>query len=113
MNAHFGSPFAYDTSHRYALTHAIKKSDLYFSLWASCNELRGGMDASVIAPVSAGRGVIIGPLDDASASGVNPACLSRQDPDCLIHSPVSGIVQRHNAGRIAPLGSSTCRDGRF
>ncbi len=25
---------------------AIKKSDLYFSLWASCDELRGGMDAS-------------------------------------------------------------------
>jgi type I restriction enzyme M protein len=25
---------------------AIKKSDLYSTLWASCNELRGGMDAS-------------------------------------------------------------------
>ncbi|MFC6619522.1 type I restriction-modification system subunit M [Deinococcus radiophilus] len=25
---------------------AVKKSDLYSSLWASCNELRGGMDAS-------------------------------------------------------------------
>ena len=25
---------------------AIKKSDLYFSLWASCDALRGGMDAS-------------------------------------------------------------------
>ncbi len=24
---------------------AIKKSDLYSSLWASCDELRGGMDA--------------------------------------------------------------------
>ncbi|HNI65451.1 MAG TPA: type I restriction-modification system subunit M N-terminal domain-containing protein, partial [Pseudomonadales bacterium] len=24
----------------------IKKSDLYASLWASCDELRGGMDAS-------------------------------------------------------------------
>ena len=24
----------------------IKKSDLYSSLWASCDELRGGMDAS-------------------------------------------------------------------
>jgi hypothetical protein len=23
---------------------AIKKSDLYSSLWASCDELRGGMD---------------------------------------------------------------------
>ena len=25
---------------------AIKKSELYSSLWSSCNELRGGMDAS-------------------------------------------------------------------
>src|SRR3954447_11162326 len=25
---------------------ALKKSDLYRSLWASCDELRGGMDAS-------------------------------------------------------------------
>ena len=25
---------------------AIKKSELYNSLWASCNELRGSMDAS-------------------------------------------------------------------
>jgi len=25
---------------------AIKKSNLYSSLWASCDELRGGMDAS-------------------------------------------------------------------
>lgn len=25
---------------------AIKKSDLYASLWASCDALRGGMDAS-------------------------------------------------------------------
>src|SRR5262245_11978469 len=25
---------------------ALKKSDLYSSIWASCNALRGGMDAS-------------------------------------------------------------------
>ncbi|MCC6782509.1 MAG: SAM-dependent DNA methyltransferase, partial [Planctomycetes bacterium] len=25
---------------------AIKKSQLYASLWSSCDELRGGMDAS-------------------------------------------------------------------
>ncbi|WP_436662128.1 type I restriction-modification system subunit M N-terminal domain-containing protein [Acinetobacter sp. P1(2025)] len=25
---------------------AIKKTELYSSLWASCDELRGGMDAS-------------------------------------------------------------------
>ncbi len=25
---------------------AVKKSELYSSLWSSCDELRGGMDAS-------------------------------------------------------------------
>ena len=28
------------------LTMALKKSQLYSSLWQSCDELRGGMDAS-------------------------------------------------------------------
>lgn len=28
------------------MTAALKKSDLYSSLWKSCDELRGGMDAS-------------------------------------------------------------------
>ena len=32
--------------HQQGLFVAIKKSDLYSSLWASCDELRGGMDAS-------------------------------------------------------------------
>ncbi len=31
---------------RYPLPMAIKKSELYSSLWKSCDELRGGMDAS-------------------------------------------------------------------
>src|SRR5207237_7717478 len=31
---------------RGSLTMAIKKSELYSSLWQSCDELRGGMDAS-------------------------------------------------------------------
>jgi type I restriction enzyme M protein len=31
---------------RVAVEMAIKKSELYSSLWASCDELRGGMDAS-------------------------------------------------------------------
>ena len=26
---------------------ALKKTELYSSLWASCDELRGGMDASL------------------------------------------------------------------
>ncbi len=25
---------------------ALKKTEIYSTLWASCNELRGGMDAS-------------------------------------------------------------------
>jgi hypothetical protein len=29
---------------------AIKKSELYSSLWKSCDELRGGMDASQYIP---------------------------------------------------------------
>lgn len=30
---------------------AVKKNELYSSLWASCDELRGGMDASqYVAP---------------------------------------------------------------
>jgi type I restriction enzyme M protein len=28
------------------LKDALKKSDLYSSIWASCDELRGGKDAS-------------------------------------------------------------------
>ena len=28
---------------------AKKKSDIYSSLWASCDELRGGMDASLMS----------------------------------------------------------------
>lgn len=30
---------------------AIKKSELYASIWASCDELRGGMDASQFFPL--------------------------------------------------------------
>ena len=28
---------------------AIKKSELYSTLWRSCDELRGGMDAEVVS----------------------------------------------------------------
>jgi hypothetical protein len=47
---------AFDGAYRYKVTSLSKvanrtpcpskKSDLYSSLWASCDELRGGMDAS-------------------------------------------------------------------
>jgi len=36
---------------------AIKKSDLYSSLWASCDELRGGMDVSTVVAWLASVGV--------------------------------------------------------
>jgi hypothetical protein len=36
----------YTRSRRDELTVALKKSELYSSLWSSCDELRGGMDAS-------------------------------------------------------------------
>ena len=35
-----------ETSENYKWIMAVKKSDLYSTLWASCDELRGGMDAS-------------------------------------------------------------------
>jgi len=31
---------------------AIKESELYSSVWASCDELRGGMDDSIIMPTN-------------------------------------------------------------
>ena len=56
---------------------AIKKSDLYSSLWASCDELRGGMDASQykgsvqpaqwphgLAPVQRQYAVLCEPVED-------------------------------------------------
>jgi hypothetical protein len=38
------SPFPAEPEHNEAM--ALKKSELYSSLWSSCDELRGGMDAS-------------------------------------------------------------------
>ena len=40
---------------------AVKKSELYSSLWASCDALRGGMDAVLhnkVATIKAGKGCI-------------------------------------------------------
>src|SRR5207248_11389300 len=39
-------PAQIDQPHEGVKSMALKKSDLYSSLWASCDELRGGMDAS-------------------------------------------------------------------
>lgn len=30
---------------------AVKKTQLYASLWASCDQLRGGMDSSVVGVI--------------------------------------------------------------
>src|SRR4051812_12031373 len=38
---------------RSGTTVALRKSDLYASLWASCDQLRGGMDASQYKDASA------------------------------------------------------------
>src|SRR6266498_422500 len=48
MSRENGNPPATDwNSYRLIIRDmAIKKSELYSSLWASCDELRGGMDAS-------------------------------------------------------------------
>lgn len=55
---------------------AIKKSDLYSSLWASCNELRGGMDAIREQLVRSGilKGIIGLPANLFYGTGI-PACI--------------------------------------
>ncbi len=42
----------------------IKKSDLYSSLWKSCDELRGGMDASQYRAIGDGMNKIVKALAD-------------------------------------------------
>jgi type I restriction enzyme M protein len=37
---------SFDMLHAWLSAPLLQKSDLYSSLWASCDELRGGMDAS-------------------------------------------------------------------
>jgi type I restriction-modification system DNA methylase subunit len=39
-------PFLTNTAQTAGVPVVLKKSDLYSSLWRSCDELRGGMDAS-------------------------------------------------------------------
>lgn len=50
---------------------AIKKSELYSSLWASCDELRGGMDASQYkgypVDIQVAEDKIVFPADKAAA----------------------------------------------
>jgi hypothetical protein len=39
-------PYEYQYGHEKENVMALKKSELYSSLWSSCDALRGGMDAS-------------------------------------------------------------------
>ncbi len=47
MHGPFAKPVAFTAIQGSAITLAVKKSQIYSSLWASCNALRGGMDASI------------------------------------------------------------------
>ncbi len=69
---------------------AIKKSELYSSLWRSCDELRGGMDASQYS---------IG----AAAAGADG---DRQDRQQIMRFRAlqSGIPQVGTMGRAADTG---------
>ena len=58
---------------------ALKKSDLYSSLWASCDQLRGGMDASQY------KDYILTLLFVKYVSDK-----AKTDPNSLIHVPVGG-----------------------
>ena len=62
----------------------LKKSDLYSSLWRSCDELRGGMDASQY------KDYILTLLFMKYVSDK-----AKADPDSLIVVPQGRIVRRH------------------
>ena len=67
---------------------AIKKSDLYSSLWASCDELRGGMDASQYKDYVLFM-LFVKYVSDKYAG----------DPNALIEVPAGG---GHDSGNEAP-----------
>jgi type I restriction enzyme M protein len=94
----------------------IKKSDLYSSLWASCDELRGGMDASQYKDYVLFMLFIkyvsdkYGNSDDFAPPVVIPAGAGFKDMVAL--KGKSDIGDRINTEIIAPLVSANARLAR-
>ncbi|MDD2722355.1 MAG: N-6 DNA methylase [Gallionella sp.] len=92
---------------------AIKKSDLYSSLWASCDELRGGMDASQYKDYVLFMLFIkyisdkYGDSDDFAPPVVIPAGSSFKDMIAL--KGKSDIGDKINTQIIAPLVEANAR----
>jgi type I restriction enzyme M protein len=92
---------------------AIKKSDLYSSLWASCDELRGGMDASQYKDYVLFMLFIkyvsdkYGDSDDFAPSVVIPPGASFKDMIAL--KGKSDIGERINTDVIQPLIDANTR----
>ncbi|MCU0793895.1 MAG: type I restriction-modification system subunit M, partial [Opitutaceae bacterium] len=95
---------------------AIKKSDLYSSLWASCDELRGGMDASLYKDYVLFMLFIkyvsdkYGDSDDFAPAVVIPKGASFRDMIAL--KGKADIGDRINKEVIAPLVSANERLAR-
>ncbi|MGH3429836.1 MAG: type I restriction-modification system subunit M N-terminal domain-containing protein [Mycobacteriales bacterium] len=79
-----------------ARTGALKKSDLYSSLWKSCDELRGGMDASQY------KDYILTLLFVKYVSDK-----SKSDPDSVIEIPTGGSFE----DMVALKGDKEIGDG--
>jgi len=73
---------------------AIKKSELYSSLWASCDELRGGMDASHGKDV---RITLFGQEKDSSTAG-----LARMN--MILHDYATAEIKQGNTLAVAVQG---------
>lgn len=95
---------------------AIKKSDLYSSLWASCDELRGGMDASQYKDYVLFMLFIkyvsdkYGDSDDFAPSVVIPKGASFKDMVAL--KGKANIGEKINTQVIAPLVEANARLAR-
>lgn len=95
---------------------AIKKSDLYSSLWASCDELRGGMDASQYKDYVLFMLFIkyisdkYGNSDDFAPSVTIPKGASFKDMIALKGKP--GIGDKINTQIIQPLIDANARLAR-
>jgi HsdM N-terminal domain len=77
---------------------ALKKSDLYSSLWKSCDELRGGMDASQYKDYILTLLFMNYVSDKAKA-----------DPDSLIDVPKGGSFDDMLAAETAATITCGCR----